>query len=131
MMAGATWGRERDVIVVSQGLRGSFLAAWSTCVPPHQLALVSVLQFMEGLSHRHAAAALHGHIDWKLLLRLELTDPGFDNSVLGEFRDRLTADRASRHCWTWSWIGCERRACWYGPAAGARIPRMSWPRCVG
>jgi transposase len=35
--------------------------AWS----PHQLALVSVLQFVEGLSDRQAAAAVRGRIDWK------------------------------------------------------------------
>jgi transposase len=64
--------------------------------PPHQLAPVSVLQFVEGLSDRQAAAALRGRIDWKFLLRLELTDPEFDHSVLSEFRDRLVADRAPR-----------------------------------
>jgi len=64
--------------------------------PPHQLAIVLVLQFVEGLSDRQAAAALRGRIDWKFLLGLELTDPGFDHSVLSEFRDRLVADRAPR-----------------------------------
>ena len=64
--------------------------------PPHQLALVSVLQFVEGLSDRQAAAAVRGRIDWKFLLGLELTDPGFDHSVLSEFRDRLVADRVPR-----------------------------------
>lgn len=64
--------------------------------PPHQLAIVSVLQFVEGLSDRQAAAALRGRIDWKFLLGLELTDPGFDHSLLSEFRDRLVADRAPR-----------------------------------
>src|SRR5207302_2969566 len=33
-------------------------------------------------------------IDWKYLLSLELTDPGFDFSVLSEFRDRLLAGSA-------------------------------------
>src|SRR5262249_59427609 len=31
---------------------------------------------------------------WKYLLSLELTDPGFDFSVLSEFRDRLLAGSA-------------------------------------
>ncbi|MEV5504802.1 IS1182 family transposase [Nonomuraea fuscirosea] len=56
--------------------------------PPHQLAIVSVLQFLENLSDRQAAAAVRARIDWKYLLGLELTDPGFDHSVLSEFRDR-------------------------------------------
>lgn len=51
-----------------------------------------MLQFLEGLSDRQAAAAVRGRIDWKLLLGLELTDPGFDHSLLSEFRDRLVAD---------------------------------------
>src|SRR2546429_5391812 len=33
-------------------------------------------------------------MDWKYLLSLELTDPGFDFSVLSEFRDRLLAGSA-------------------------------------
>lgn len=58
-------------------------------LPPWRLALVTMLQFAEGLSDRQAAAAVRSRIDWKYLLRLELTDPGFDYSVLSEFRTRL------------------------------------------
>jgi transposase len=58
---------------------------------PVRLALVSVLQFLEGLSDRQAADAVRGRIDWKYLLGLELTDPGFDFSILSEFRARLIA----------------------------------------
>ena len=35
------------------------------------------------------ADAVRARIDWKYLLGLELTDPGFDHSVLCEFRSRL------------------------------------------
>ena len=48
-----------------------------------------VLQFAEGLSDRQAADAVRGRIDWKYALALELTAPGFDASVLREFRTRL------------------------------------------
>lgn len=58
---------------------------------PGQLALVSALQFAEDLSDRQAADAVRGRIDWKYLLGLELTDPGFDYSVLSEFRGRVLA----------------------------------------
>ena len=58
---------------------------------PVRLALVSVFQFLEGLSDRQAADAVRGRIDWKYALGLELTDPGFDYSVLSEFRARLLA----------------------------------------
>jgi len=56
---------------------------------PWKLALVSVLQFLEGLSDRQAANAVRGRLDWKYLLGLELSDPGFDHTVLVEFRQRL------------------------------------------
>ena len=63
-------------------------------ISPAQLALVTVLQFAEGLSDRQAADAVRGRIDWKYVLGLELTDAGFDFSVLSEFRDRLLAGSA-------------------------------------
>lgn len=56
---------------------------------PVRLMLVLLLQFAEGLSDRQAADAVRARIDWKYLLCLELTDPGFDASVLSEFRTRL------------------------------------------
>jgi transposase len=63
---------------------------------PFRLALVTVLQFIEGLSDRGAADAVRGRIDWKYLLCLELDDPGFDHSVLCEFRARLLEGGAER-----------------------------------
>jgi transposase len=58
---------------------------------PARLALVLVMQFAEGLADRQAADAVRSRIDWKYALGLELTDPGFDYSVLSEFRTRLIA----------------------------------------
>ncbi len=58
---------------------------------PGLLALVSVLQFAEGLTDRQAAHAVRTRIDWKYALGLSLTDRGFDYSVLSEFRARLVA----------------------------------------
>ena len=52
------------------------------------------MQFRENLADRQAAEAVRARIDWKYLLSLELTDPGFDFSVLSEFRDRLLAGSA-------------------------------------
>src|SRR5438067_3553690 len=63
-------------------------------VTPWRLALVTILQFRENLADRQAAEAVRARIDWKYLLSLELTDPGFDFSVLSEFRDRLLAGSA-------------------------------------
>ena len=44
---------------------------------------------MENLTDRQAAQMLARAIDWKYALSLELTDPGFDPSVLSKFRTRL------------------------------------------
>jgi transposase len=63
---------------------------------PWRLTLVSVLQYAEGLSDRQAADAVRSRIDWKYVLRLELTDAGFDASVLSEFRARLLDGGAER-----------------------------------
>lgn len=54
-----------------------------------QLALVSIMQFLEDLPDRQAADAVRSRIDWKYALGLELEDSGFDPSVLSEFRNRL------------------------------------------
>ena len=56
---------------------------------PWRLALVLVMQFADALSDRQAAEAVRSRIDWKYALALELTDPGFDSTVLSEFRTRL------------------------------------------
>jgi len=56
---------------------------------PWRLALICVMQFVENLSDRQAADAVRARIDWKYALSLPLTDPGFDFSVLSEFRTRL------------------------------------------
>jgi len=60
---------------------------------PWRLALVSVMQFREGLSDRQAADAVRGRLEWKYLLGLEVDDPGFDASVLVEFRQRLLTSK--------------------------------------
>ncbi len=61
---------------------------------PVRLALATLLQFMEGLTDRQAADAVRTRIDWKYLLCLELTDTGFDHTVLSESRTRLLAHGA-------------------------------------
>jgi len=61
---------------------------------PAHLALITIMQFAEGLSDAQAADAVRARIDWKYALALDLTDPGFDSSVLCEFRQRLIAGQA-------------------------------------
>jgi transposase len=60
-------------------------------ISPGQLMMASVLQFSENLTDRQAAEAVRDRITWKYALGLELEDPGFDASVLSEFRSRLVA----------------------------------------
>jgi transposase len=62
--------------------------------PPWRLALVTIMQFREHLADRQAAEAVRARIDWKYLLGLDLTEPGFDFSVLSEFRARLLTGSA-------------------------------------
>jgi transposase len=59
--------------------------------PPSRLAVVTVLQMMEDLGDRQAAEAVRTRLDWQYLLGLGLADPGFDHSVLSEFRGRVVA----------------------------------------
>ena len=71
----------------------AFAALFSTrgqpAEAPWRLALVTIMQYVEGLSDRQAADAVRSRIDWKYVLGLALTDPGFDSTVLSEFRTRL------------------------------------------
>lgn len=63
---------------------------------PWRLALISIMQFVENLSDRQAADAVRSRIDWKYALSLPLTDPGFDFSILSEFRQRLISAGAEQ-----------------------------------
>ena len=76
-------GDEQFAVVF--GTRGR--PGWS----PSRLALVTVLQRAEDLTDRAAAEAVRTRIDWQYLLGLQLDDPGFDHTVLSEFRGKVTA----------------------------------------
>jgi len=65
------------------GIRGR--PGWS----PSRLALVTMLQRAENLTDRQAAEAVRTRIDWQYLLGLPVDDPGFDHTVLAEFRGRV------------------------------------------
>ena len=56
---------------------------------PWRLAFITIVQFIEDLPDRQAAEAVRGRIDLKYALGLELTDPGFDFTLLSDFRKRL------------------------------------------
>jgi transposase len=63
---------------------------------PWRLAFITVVQFIEGLPDRQAADAVRGRIDLKYALGLELTDPGFDFTILSDFRKRLVEGEAEQ-----------------------------------
>ncbi len=75
---------------------GLFPARGRPAEAPWRLALVTLFQFAEGLPDRQAAEAVRGRIDWKYALALPLTDPGFDSTVLSEFRSRLVEGGAEQ-----------------------------------
>src|SRR5512132_2734774 len=65
-------------------------------VAPWRLALVVVMQYIEGLTDRQAADAVRRCTDWKYALSLELSDPGFNFTLLHDFRQRLLAHEAAQ-----------------------------------
>ncbi|ACC85464.1 IS1182-like element ISNpu1 family transposase [Nostoc punctiforme] len=83
-----------DSFVSDQDFSTLFSHQGQPGVSPVRLALVTILQYIEGLTDRQAADAVRSRIDWKYLLCLELTDKGFDHTVLSEFRTRLIAQQA-------------------------------------
>ena len=89
---GSTFILMRDslgTIFTDQDFADLFPDRGQPALSPWRLALVTVMQFVAGLSDRQAVEAVRSRIDWKYALSLELTDPGFDFSVLCEFRRRL------------------------------------------
>ncbi len=82
---------ELGAIFEDRAFAALFSARGRAALAPAQLALVTIVQFAEGLSDKQAADAVRAGIDWKYLLSLELDDPGFDASVLCAFRARLLA----------------------------------------
>jgi transposase len=96
---GTTYLQMRDVlgaIYDDEDFTELFDVRGRPAITPWRLALVTLMQFAEGLSDRQAAEAVRGRIDWKYALGLELIDPGFDFSVLSEFRSRLV-EGSSEH----------------------------------
>src|SRR4051794_29691969 len=76
-------------LFADQDFAALFPTRGQPALAPAQLALVTLMQFAEGLTDRQAADAVRGRIDWKYALCLELDDAGFHYSALSEFRARL------------------------------------------
>ena len=85
---------ELGVFYTDQDFAALFPTRGQPAETPWRLALILVFQFAESLSDEQAADAVRSRIDWKYALSLELTDSGFDASVLSEFRTRLVQGAA-------------------------------------
>ena len=91
----AMWLRdELGTIYTDEDFADLYPQRGQPALAPWRLALVTLLQYLENLTDRQAAEAVSTRLDWKYLLGLELSDPGFDASVLTEFRQRLLAQGA-------------------------------------
>jgi len=105
---------------------------------PWRLALVTVFQFMEGLTDRQAADAVRDRLAWKYALSLELTDSGFDHSVLSEFRSRLVQGHAEQRlldllleqCREGGWLKAHGRQRTDSTHVLAKIRSLSRTLCV-
>jgi len=89
---GNVWMRMRDelgTLYQDEDFQDLFPRLGQPAETPWRLALVTIMQYGEGLTDRQAADAVCTRIDWKYVLSLEFTDSGFDFSVLSEFRIRL------------------------------------------
>ena len=100
-------------------------------VAPWRLALVMVMQYIEGLTDRQAADAVRRCMDWKYALSLELTDAGFHFTLLHDFRQRLLAHDGAQRLLDTSRrsakpAGGSRR----GAARNAPIPRTCSRPCA-
>ncbi|GHO47460.1 transposase [Ktedonospora formicarum] len=84
---GNVWLRMRDelgTLYEDTDFQDLFPSRGQPAQAPWRLALVTLMQYAEGLTDRQAADAVRTRIDWKYVLSLELTDSGFDFSVLSE-----------------------------------------------
>ncbi|MBM0239387.1 IS1182 family transposase [Micromonospora sp. ATA32] len=80
---------ELGELFADERFAGAFADRGTPGWSPGRLALVTALQMLENLTDRQAAEAVRDKISWKYALGLELTDTGFDFSVLSEFRKRV------------------------------------------
>lgn len=106
---------------------------------PWRLALVTIMQYVEDVSDRQAADAVRSRIDWKYVLSLELTDCGFDSTVLSEFRTRVVAGAAEQRlldallakCRERQWLKARGRQRTDSTHVLARVRAVNRLECVG
>ena len=106
----AMWLRdELGAIYTDEEFADLYPVRGQPALAPWRLALVLLMQYVEDLTDRQAAEAVRSRLDWKYLLGLELTDPGFDASVLSEFRQRLVEQGAESRLLDKLLVVCRQR----------------------
>jgi hypothetical protein len=100
--------------LADEDFAGAFGIRGRPGLAPSRLALVRVLQQAEKLTDRLAAGAVRARLDRKYLLGLSLDDPGFDHTVLAEFRGKVAE------------AGLEQRACVADFTRRYGTPVTSW-----
>jgi transposase len=78
---GNMWMQMRDelgTLYEDHDFQDLFMSRGQPAETPWRLALVTIMQYGEGLTDRQAADAVRTRIDWKYVLSRELTDTGFD-----------------------------------------------------
>jgi transposase len=105
-------------------------------VAPWRLALVVVMPYRAGLTDRQAAAAVRRGMAWTSALRLDMSDPGFDFTLVPDFRGRVRTYEAGHRvletflaaCNARSWItarGAQRTGSTHVLAAIRTRPRVA------
>jgi transposase len=85
----------RDTLVTDALFTPLLPASGPPALAPWRLGGVTSLPGAEGVADRQAADAVRSRIDWISVWRLELTDAGFEASVLSECRRRWMAGAAA------------------------------------
>jgi transposase len=112
-----TFRDEMGVIYQDAAFAELFVWRGQPAESPGFLAMVTILQFAEGLTDRQAAEAVGSRIDWKYILGLELTAPAIAHSSLSKFRERLIVggqeqvlfDAMLKHLKEGGWLKSYRR----------------------
>src|SRR5256886_4434634 len=126
-------------IYTDEGFADLFPTHGQPALAPWRLALVTVFQFMEGLTDRQAADAVRDRLAWKYALSLDLCDPGFDHTILSEFRSRLIEGNAEQRlldlllerCREGGWLKAHGRQRTDSTHVLAKIRALNRTLCVG
>lgn len=85
-------GDHLEQVIFHPALEKLWNCGMQESVPGYLLALMTIIQWMEGLTDRQIAAAIQTRIDLKFALHVPLISPALDPQCLCIFRQHLLAD---------------------------------------